>query len=339
MVLVSRLLARAGFGSVVGLQDARQLEATLALSIPDLVITDLHMPGRDGFSVIEALKPLIVESHLPVLVVSGDAAVESRNRALSLGARDFVSKPFDPTELALRVRNQLETRLLFHDVRKQNRALREAVHGRTQELEGARLEMLNRLATAAEYRDACTAQHTVRVAALAAHLATELGLAPADVEDIRRAAPLHDVGKIGVPDDLLRKPRALSPEEVDVMRTHTKIGADILRDSSVKVLQVAREIALTHHERWDGTGYPCGLAGEDIPLAGRIVAVADAFDAITYDRPYRAARSAQEAIEEIVRHRGTQFDPEVVDALLRIATAGRITHAHAPGVISSAAAS
>ena len=162
VVLVSRLLARAGFGSVVGLQDARQLEAQLAKSIPDLVITDLHMPGRDGFSVIEALQPLIVESHLPVLVVSGDAAVESRNRALSLGARDFVSKPFDPTELALRVRNQLETRLLFHDVRKQNRALREAVHGRTQELEGARLEMLSRLATAGN--TATTARRSTRCA-------------------------------------------------------------------------------------------------------------------------------------------------------------------------------
>lgn len=324
VVLVSRLLARAGFGSIVGLQDARHLEAQLAISTPDLVVTDLHMPGRDGFSVIEALQPLIVESHLPVLVVSGDAAVESRNRALSLGARDFVNKPFDPTELALRVRNQLETRLLFHDVRKQNRALREAVHGRTQELEGARIEMLRRLATAAEYRDDCTAQHTVRVAALAAQLATELRLSPADVEDIRRAAPLHDVGKIGVPDDLLRKPRALSPEEVDVMRTHTTIGADILPDSSVKVLQVAREIALTHHERWDGSGYPQGLAGDDIPLSGRIVAVADAYDAISNDRPYRAARSAEEAIEEIVRHSGTQFDPAVVNALMRVAAAGRL---------------
>ena len=339
VVLVSRLLARAGFGSVVGLQDARQLETQLAISIPDLVITDLHMPWRDGFSVIEALHPLIVDSHLPVLVVSGDAAVESRNRALSLGARDFVNKPFDPTELALRVRNQLETRLLFHDVRKQNRALREAVHGRTQELEGARIEMLSRLATAAEYRDDCTAQHTVRVAALAAQLATELGLSAADVDDIRTATPLHDVGKIGVPDDLLRKPRMLSPDEVAVMRTHTTIGADILRDSSVRVLQVAREIALTHHERWDGTGYPRGLAGDDIPLPGRIVAVADAYDAITNDRPYRAARSAHDAIEEIARHSGSQFDPAVVNALLRIATAGRLIRDHRPGVISAAATS
>ena len=153
----------------------------------------------------------------------------------------------------------------------------------------------------------------MRVAALAAELATELGLTTTDVDDIRRAAPLHDVGKIGVPDDLLRKPRPLSPEEVDVMRTHTTIGADILRDSSIKVLQVAREIALTHHERWDGTGYPNRLAGEDIPLPGRIVAVADAYDAITNDRPYRAARSPREAIDRdraperhAIRSRGRQ---------------------------------
>jgi putative two-component system response regulator len=322
--LVTRLLARAGHPHVAGLQDACRLETVIARHAPDLVITDLHMPNRDGFAVIEALQPLITASRLPVLVVSGDAAVESRNRALMLGARDFVSKPFDPTELSLRVRNQLETRLLFQDVAKQNRTLREAVHGRARELEEARLEMLGSLATAAEYRDDCTARHTVRVGVLAGVLAEALGLDPHDVDVIRRAAPLHDVGKVGVPDGLLRKPAKLTPEEIAVMRTHTLIGAEILQNSQVKILQVARDIALTHHEQWNGRGYPHGLVGTDIPLAGRIVAVADAFDAITNDRPYRPARSFEEAVAEIRRFAGIQFDPAIVDVLVRVVGGGAI---------------
>ena len=322
--LVTKILARAGYHHVSGLADARALERHLSDSVPDLVITDLHMPNRDGFEVLAALQPWIRAQHLPVLVVSGDPTPDSRNRALSLGARDFVGKPFDAAELALRVRNQLETRLLFQDVQKQNRALREAVHGRTRELENARMEILRHLATAAEYRDDCTARHTIRVGVLAAELAEALRLDPIDVDLIRRAAPLHDVGKVGVPDGLLRKGGRLSVEETAVMRTHTTIGADILRSDHVRVLQVAEQIAWTHHEHWDGKGYPRGLAGHEIPVAGRIVAVADAFDAITNDRPYRQARSSHDAVDEIVRHRGTQFDPAVVDVLVRLLADGRL---------------
>jgi putative two-component system response regulator len=322
--LMTKILTRAGYHHVSGLADARRLEAQLLHTMPDLVITDLHMPHRDGFDVLAALQPWVRDQRLPVLVVSGDPTNDSRNRALSLGARDFVGKPFDATELILRVRNQLETRLLFLDVQKQNRALREAVHGRTRQLEDARMEILRHLATAAEYRDDCTARHTIRVAALAGELALSLALDPDTVDLIRRAAPLHDVGKIGVPDGLLRKGGRLSPEETAVMRTHTTIGADILRSDHVRVLQMAEQIAWTHHEHFDGAGYPRGLVGPAIPLAGRIVAVADAFDAITNDRPYRLGRTSQVALEEIVRHRGTQFDPAVVDALVRLVESGQL---------------
>jgi cyclic di-GMP phosphodiesterase len=322
--LVTRLLERAGYRHVTGLTDARGLESQLAERMPDLVITDLRMPHRDGFSVIEALRPWIEEERLPVLVVSGDDGIESRSRALLLGARDFVSKPFDPTELGLRVRNHLETRVLFQDVHKQIRTLHDTVHGRTQELEAARLEVLSHLAIAAEYRDDCTARHTVRVAALSASLAEAVDLDAQQVETIRSAAPLHDVGKIGIPDGLLRKTGPLAPEEFAIMRTHTTIGADILHGSRVRILQVAEEISLTHHERWDGHGYPHGLAGSDIPVAGRIVAVADAFDAIINDRPYREARPTVAALQEIVSHKGTQFDPAVVDALERVVGASDV---------------
>jgi putative two-component system response regulator len=313
--LVASMLRHAGYRSITTLADARLLEDQVAAIPPDLVILDLHMPHRDGFDVIGALQRQITEDHLPVLVVSGDLSSEARYRALALGARDFLTKPFDLTEMTLRVRNQLETRLLYQDVRKQNRALREAIHGRTQELECTRLEMLERLATAAEYRDDSTSQHTERVGTMSARLAEALGLPADQVQLIRRASPLHDVGKIGIPDALLLKPTRLTNEELAVMRNHTVIGAHILGGSHAPLLQLAEIIALSHHEHWDGTGYPHGLRSDTIPQVGRIVAVADAFDALTNDRPYRKARSVSHSIEEIVRHRGTQFDAQVVDVL------------------------
>jgi putative nucleotidyltransferase with HDIG domain len=273
------------------------------------------MPDRDGFAVIQALQQRIVEDHLPVLVVSGDISSEAKHRALALGARDFLTKPFDLTEMTLRVRNQLETRLLYQDVRKQNRALLEAIHGRTQELEHTRIEMLERLATAAEYRDDDTGQHTERVGSMSGRLAEVLGLPADDVSLIRRAAALHDVGKIGIPDALLLKPSRLTDEEMAVMRTHTVIGAHILGGSHAPLLQVAEVIALSHHEWWNGAGYPKQLSGNDIPIAGRVVAVADAFDALTHDRPYRGGQTVSQSMREIVRGGGVQFDPKIVDAL------------------------
>lgn len=316
--LVTEMLKRSGFASIATLTDPRQLEQTFESFEPDLVLLDLHMPHRDGFSVLEALSPWIVAEHLPVCVVTGDMSIDVRRRALALGARDFITKPYDLMEVVLRVRNLLETRLLYQNLRKQNRTLLETVHGRTTELEETRLEMLERLAIAAEYRDDNTSQHTIRVGGMAASIAEGLALSSDHVALIRRAAALHDVGKIGIPDALLRKPGGLTAEETQIMRTHTSIGAHILGGSQAPLLTMAESIALTHHERWDGEGYPQKLHGTAIPLEGRIVCVADAFDALTNNRPYRAARPVREALTEIDSHRGTQFDPDVVDALLRV---------------------
>ena len=316
--LITTMLRRSGYKSIVTLAEATGLEQQLQSAPPDLIILDLHMPGRDGFELLQVLQPWIENEHLPVLVVTGDNSLEARHRALALGARDFLTKPFDLTELALRVRNQLETRLLYQDVRKQNRALLQAMHGRTLQLEEARIEMLGRLAIAAEYRDDDTGRHTLRVGDLSARLAATLGLPATEVRLIKRAATLHDVGKIGIPDALLLKPARLTDEEMEIMRTHTAIGARILGGSAAPLLQLAEVIALSHHERWDGTGYPLQLRGEAIPLPGRIVAVADTFDALTNDRPYRRARPLAEALAEIASHRGTQFDPEIVDALVTV---------------------
>lgn len=315
VMLLTSMLHRAGFTCVTGLTDPRQFEGRFEASQPDLVILDLHMPYRDGFAILESLAPWIVSQNLPVLFITGDISLDVRVRALSLGARDFVMKPFDLTEVVLRVRNLLETRLLYQDVRKQNRTLLEAVHGRTQQLEETRFEMLARLAIAAEYRDDSTSRHTERVADLAARLGEAIGLPAEEVALLRRAAPLHDVGKIGIPDALLLKPTRLTPEEMHVMRTHTTIGAHILGGSHAPVLQMAESIALSHHERWDGGGYPNRVGGDDIPLPGRLVAVADTFDALTNDRPYRGAFSVGEALDEIKRCRNLQFEARIVEAL------------------------
>lgn len=212
----------------------------------------------------------------------------------------------------------LETRLRYLAVREQNRALKEAVDGRTRELEAARLEVLERLAIAAEYRDGSTSRHTLRVGEMSARLGAALGMRDDEVRVLRRAAALHDIGKVGIPDALLLKPGGLSADEMRIMRAHTTIGAHILGGSAAPLLKMAESIALSHHERWDGAGYPNGIGGEAIPLAGRIVAVADAFDALTSDRPYRRARPVSDAVAEIARHRNSQFDGRVVGALATV---------------------
>ena len=242
---------------------------------------------------------------------------EARQEALSRGAKDFVNKPFHADEVLLRIRTLLETRFLYLQIQSQNQILEAKVRERTRELEAAQIEIIERLARAAEFRDDNTGQHTERVGQMAALLARQLGLPDPQVSLIRRAAPLHDVGKIGIPDAILLKLGKLTLDEFELVKTHTTIGARILSGSRFGVLRLAEEIAFSHHERWDGDGY-VGIRQDQIPLAGRIVAVADVFDALTQKRPYKAAWPIVEAIAEIERQRTRQFDPEIVDAFLRV---------------------
>jgi len=235
---------------------------------------------------------------------------------LSLGARDFLTKPFDITEVLLRIRNLLETRQLQMRLQDHNLTLEERVRERTQELEEAQFEILDRLARAGEYRDDETGAHTRRVGMMSEQVALTLGLGAEMARVIGLAARFHDIGKIGIPDSILRKPGPLNPVERSLMCTHTQLGASILSGSRFNILQIAESIALTHHERFDGGGYTHKLAGESIPIEGRIVAVVDAFDAMVSDRPYRKARPLHEALEELERGSGKQFDPRVVAAFL-----------------------
>jgi putative two-component system response regulator len=315
--VLKRLLERSGFGQIEATTDPRAAAELYVKYRPDLILLDLHMPAMDGLAVMDQLNEIAEASYLPILMLTGDMTPAARQEALSRGAKDFVSKPFHSDEVLLRIRTLLETRFLYFQVQSQNQILEAKVRERTRELEAAQIEIIERLARAAEFRDDNTGQHTERVGQMAALLARQLGLPDAQVSLIRRAAPLHDVGKIGIPDAVLLKMGKLTIEEFEVVKTHTTIGARILSGSRFGMLRLAEEIAFTHHERWDGEGY-VGIKQDQIPLAGRIVAVADVFDALTQKRPYKAAWPIAEAIAEIERQRTRQFDPEIVDAFLRV---------------------
>jgi putative two-component system response regulator len=314
VALLERLLGQSGYTNLVTTTDSSQVLELCARMPPDLVLLDLHMPTPDGFEVLEQLAPWISGRWLPVLVLTADATRETKQRALANGAKDFLVKPLDAVEVLLRIRNLLETRFLQLESRKQNLELEQRVHDQHADLGDARLEMLQRLARAADYRDDDTGQHTQRVGRTAGLIAQALELELEDVELIRHAATLHDVGKIGIPDAILLKRGRLDVQEFEQVKSHVTVGAMILSGSRSPLLRVAEQVALTHHEWWDGTGYVSGMRGEEIPLAGRIVAVADAFDALTSDRPYKAAVPVDQALDEITRSRGRQFDPSVVDA-------------------------
>jgi putative two-component system response regulator len=315
--LLRRLLERAGFTRIATTCDPRDARTLYVEFRPDLILLDLHMPHMDGLAVMQELNQIAEATYLPILILTGDVSPEARRDALSRGAKDFLHKPFSPDEVLLRINTLLETRFLYLQIQSQNQMLDAKVRERTRELEAAQIEIIERLAKAAEFRDDNTGQHTERVGQMAALIAKQIGLPDAQVSLIRRAAPLHDVGKIGIPDTILLKLGKLTEQEFEVVKTHTTIGARILSGSRFPILRLAEEIAFSHHERWDGYGY-AGIRGESIPLAGRIVAVADVFDALTQQRPYKEAWPVTEAIAEIDRQRQRHFDPALVDAFLAI---------------------
>src|ERR1044071_7361277 len=281
IAILTRVLEGAGYQNVLSTQQSTQTAALFHDFQPDLICLDLHMPVLDGFAVLEQLQTLIpADVYLPILMLTGDSSAQAAQRGLSLGARDFITKPFAPFEVLLRIRNLLEPRFMHLQLRESNQLLEERVRQRTQALDLVRLEVLDRLTRAAEFRDDATGQHTRRVGTLSALLAEEIGATCTEVDCIARAAPLHDLGKIGVPDQILLKQGPLTPEEFEIMKRHATIGGEILSGGQSELVAMAEQIARSHHEHWDGSGYPGGLSGTAIPLPARIVAVADVFDAL-----------------------------------------------------------
>lgn len=323
---VSDVLRFDGYANIRSLADPRSVLAILLEWQPDLIILDLRMPYVDGFQVLSLIASIKQENeYLPILINTADDTPENRQRALSHGAIDFLRKPFLADELCLRVTNLLRVRMQQIALQEQNRNLEEVIQERTQELEAyqlelkeAHLETINRLARAAEHHDQDTGQHTQRVAIHCALLAQGLNLGEDRVSLLRQAAALHDVGKIGIPDGVLLKPGRFTEAEYKIMRQHTLLGADLLSGGHSDLLRVAERIALTHHEKWDGTGYPRGLRRDGIDIFGRIVALADVFDALTHERPYKPAWSLEEAIKEIKYQSGKHFDPDVVEVFLAL---------------------
>ncbi len=328
--LLERILERDGFEQVDSTKDPRHFLALFASRRPDMVLLDLHMPVMDGFAVLDQLKGRIGQNDfVPIVVLTADITPQAKERALSAGAHDFLTKPVDPTEVLLRIRNLLQTRIYYQQLQGQNELLERKVRERTRQYDHAQIETLELLARAAEYRDDDTGQHAQRVGHLSALLAQEMGMEPDTVYLIRRAAPLHDVGKIGTPDDILLKPGKLTDEEFEEIKQHTTIGAGILAGSTFPVLQLAQEIALYHHEHWDGSGY-MNLEAETIPITARIVHAVDVLDALTHERPYKKAWPIEDALRELEELKEKFFDPVVVDAVFRLHAAGKLDMKGAP---------
>lgn len=317
--LLERILGRAGFKHVYSIIDPLHIQSMLLEVGPDIVLLDMHMPGMDGLQVLKLIHDQTGEdNYLPVLMLTADVTPEVKQRGLEAGVNDFLTKPYDRTEVILRINNLLKTRQLHIQLQHHKKMLEKRVKERTEELQKAKLEILQLLGRAAEYRDDITGRHTFRVGRLAGLIASHLDLSNEHVDMIRMAAPLHDIGKIGIPDEILLKPGRFEPHEFERMKVHTIIGASILEESSFPLLQLAGVIARSHHEKWDGSGYPDGLKGEEIPLEARIVALADYYDALTHERPYKRSWSPQETITEIKKQSGIHFDPNIVEIFLTL---------------------
>ena len=264
---------------------------------PDLILLDVMMPGMSGYEVCAALKADPALAAVPVIFVTALNDTSDEVEGFEAGAVDYITKPVSPPVVRARVRTHLSL-------------------VRMEELRASRLEIVQRLGLAAEYKDNETGLHVIRMSHFARILGLAAGMTEAQADDLLHAAPMHDVGKIGIPDRVLLKPGPLDPDEWKIMQSHAQIGAEIIGHHDHGVLALARNIALTHHEKWDGSGYPNGLAGKDIPLEGRICAIADVFDALTSIRPYKKAWTEQEALDFLVKQKGKHFDPELVDLFL-----------------------
>lgn len=318
ILLLENILRQRGYRNVVACNDPYQVTALHNEHQFAIILLDMQMPGLDGLGVMNALRAAAPERYLPVLIITAQTDSELRLRALSLGARDYITKPLVVAELSQRIRNLLEVELAYRDRLAQAAILEAKVRERTRELEESQKEILHRLALAGEYRDNETGNHVQRVSRSSKALALAVGVNEDAAEMIFHASPMHDVGKIGIPDDILLRPGRLEGRDLQIMRTHVEIGGKILDEHNAPVMKMAHAIAMAHHERWDGKGYPQGLSGNGIPLEARIVAICDVFDALTSVRPYKPAWPIDDAVNYVREQAGMHFDPELSKAFLGI---------------------
>ena len=292
----------------VALNGLKAISIASLLPRPDLILLDVMMPEIDGYDVCQQLKNNPITANIPVIFVTAKHDIKDEEKGLSLGAVDYIIKPISPPIVRARVRTHLA---LYN----QNLQLQKKVEERTKALQASQLRIIHHLGRAVEFKDNETGAHVIRMSHYARMIAQEYGGNDEWVNHIFHASPMHDVGKIGISDAILLKPGKLSPEEWEQMKMHTLYGAEIFADENDPMLQMAKNIALTHHEKWDGSGYPYGLKGEEIPLEGRIVAIADVLDALMSKRPYKEAWTLEESLAYIEKSAGTHFDPNLVPLL------------------------
>lgn len=336
VLVVRKFLQHAGYENFVTTTESPKAIELLKRDLPDVVLLDIMMPEVSGIDILRAMKMAPELATIPIIILTASPDPALKTQALELGASDFLAKPVDPSELVLRVRNVLAAKSHFDMLARYSVDLERQVQERTQALEISRRHIIFCLAKASEFRDNDTGHHVIRVGKYAGAIARELGYSQAQVEALEQAAQLHDVGKIGIPDAILHKPGKLDPDEYDFIRKHpgfgkqiiecmaegewqslkrhTRLGGQLLDVKAEPIMRMASRIALTHHEWWNGEGYPLGLAGEDIPIEGRITAVADVYDALSSKRPYKKPFPREKCFEILDEKRGTQFDPRVLDA-------------------------
>lgn len=337
--VVRKYLALQGYQQFIAVTEPTEAVAAIRGQQPHVILLDIMMPRVSGLEILEAVRDAQGLIEIPVIILTAADDKATKARALDLGATDFLSKPVDPIELVPRVRSALTIKAHYDHLRNSAQELQRLVRQRTAELDASRLELIHCLARAAEYRDNETGRHVIRVGRYAGVIARQLQLDPVTVELIEHAAPLHDIGKVGVPDHILLKPGKLTGEEYELMQQHTQygertfqpmsdeedrafrlhtfMGEQIMDVAASPIISMAARIALTHHEKWDGSGYPRGLAGEAIPIGGRITAVADVFDALASRRPYKEALPLEKCFRIMEEGRGRHFDPRVLDAFFQ----------------------
>jgi putative two-component system response regulator len=317
LALINETLSLNGYKHVTTTQEPEKVVQLFESDNFDLIVLDINMPALDGFAVMEKLKQNENIEIPPILILTAQHMQDTMLRALESGARDYVTKPFNVNEFLLRVQNLLEVQMAHKYMLNQNEILEQRVRERTQAIHDTRLKVVRQLGRAAEYRDNETGLHIVRMSKIAVLLAKAVGVDDSQCELMLHAVPMHDIGKIGIPDHILLKPGKLDLDEFEIMKTHVQIGADILSGDSSDLMMMAHKIALTHHEKWNGQGYPNSLKGEEIPLIGRIAALADVFDALTSERAYKKSWPIDDAVTYIKDQRGLNFDPVLVDLFIQ----------------------